>query len=81
MKPPICVICGKRFVPSEGGDIVYFKKTDNDIKWIEEIEETGKVEHPPYAEWFCLEHLSLARKYEHLPIREALKKIKEELGI
>ena len=78
MKPPICCICSKRFDNTKEGDIVFFKKTEYDIEWDKEMEEQGKVEHPPYAEWFCGDHLDEALKLKHLPITEALKILKKK---
>jgi len=79
MRPPICVICGKRFYPPEGGEIVYFKETESVKEWRKRVKKEGIVAHPPNAEWFCKEHLSLALKYKHLPIKEALKAIERQL--
>ena len=76
MRPPICYICGKRFEPSEKVDIIYFKKQDSDIEWEKRMKRERKVEHPPYAEWFCAEHFEAANKLKHLPLHEALKLLK-----
>jgi len=72
MKPPVCVICDKRFTPSEQGDLIYFKKSRGDIEWVEEMERTGSVGHPPYAEWFCREHYKKASELKDLPINKAM---------
>ncbi|MHA1303108.1 MAG: hypothetical protein ACTSQE_14295 [Candidatus Heimdallarchaeaceae archaeon] len=77
MKPPICSICDKRFNPDDG-DIVYFKRTKNVIEWEEMMEREGKVGHPPNAEWFCSKHLSAAEALKHLPVDEAMQKLREQ---
>ncbi|MEX2705471.1 MAG: hypothetical protein ACTSUQ_08630 [Candidatus Freyarchaeota archaeon] len=76
MRPPICAICDKRFLDSEEGGLVYFKKRPSDYEWIKKMEEKGMVGHPPYAEWFCGEHYPKAKELEHLTIDEAMKKLK-----
>ncbi|MHA1116125.1 MAG: hypothetical protein K9W45_02750 [Candidatus Heimdallarchaeum aukensis] len=75
MKPPICVICGKRFSPGTG-DIIYFKETEEVKEWNKKMEREGKVGHPINAEWFCNEHLEQASKLRELPIQEAMEKLK-----
>ncbi|MHC1591964.1 MAG: hypothetical protein ACXQS8_07750 [Candidatus Helarchaeales archaeon] len=74
MRPPICSICNKKFDPAKGG-LVYFKKRPSDLEWDRMMEEKGMVGHPPYAEWFCEEHVEKARSLEHLTIDEAMKKM------
>ena len=76
MKPPICILCVKRFNPQEEGGVVNFKKRKSDIEW----EKKDIVEHPPYAEWFCGNHFHLAEKLSNLTIDKAMKKL-EELDI
>lgn len=76
MKPPICRICGKRFDIGEG-DLVYFEKRDSDIAWIKRMEETGAVGHPPYADWFCENHIKRARLLKHLTIDKAMEQMRE----
>ncbi|MHA1793410.1 MAG: hypothetical protein ACTSVI_12240 [Promethearchaeota archaeon] len=77
MRPPRCAICDKRFDPGEGGDIIYFKERESDIKWRERMKAEGKVGHPPNAEWFCAEHLEEAKKLASLPINEAFEKLRQ----
>lgn len=78
MKPPICAICDKKFAPGEGGGIIYFKKTDQDIAWEKKVEAKGMVGHPPYAEWFCAEHYAAAKELEYLTIAEAMARLREK---
>ncbi len=80
MKPPVCIICDKRFSPSEEGDVIYFKKRRSDKKWVKRMERTGSVGHPPYAEWFCEKHYKAAKELEGLPINEAMQILKEKFG-
>ncbi|MFO8019672.1 MAG: hypothetical protein R6U96_13685 [Promethearchaeia archaeon] len=78
MKPPICRICQKRLKDMENGGLIHFKKRPTDIEWEKEMKREGKIGHPPYADWFCEKHYDAAYQYKHLPIHEALKKLKEE---
>ncbi|MHA1199806.1 MAG: hypothetical protein ACTSQF_10805 [Candidatus Heimdallarchaeaceae archaeon] len=78
MKPPICIICDKRFTPSEKGDVIYFKKSKSDIEWVEEMERTGSVGHPPYAEWFCEKHFKGAKELEDLTCTEAMQILRKK---
>ncbi len=74
MRPPICGICDQNC--SDDGDLVIFAKRPSDLEWDREV-EAGLVGHPPYAEWFCAEHLAQAQSLKHLPITEAMAKMKQ----
>lgn len=72
MRPPICDIC----LASCGMDgLVYFRKEASDEEWDRLSQTGGFTGHPPYAGWFCPEHLAAAKSLEHLTYSEALKKI------
>lgn len=77
MKPPICVMCGKRFGDDEGG-LIYFKETKTDKEWKKRMEEKGFVGHPPYAEWFCGAHYQEAFKLKEISKDEALRILKSK---
>ena len=62
MKPPICIICKKRFDDMKKGGLIYFKETRADKEWKKRVEEEGLLGHPPYAEWFCEDHYQEALK-------------------
>jgi len=79
LRPPICVICNKRFSPNEGG-LVYFKKRPSDLEWDEMMEKKGMVGHPPYTEWFCDKHYKEAEKLKHLTIDKAMKILLEKFS-
>jgi len=79
MKPPRCAICHKRFGLEEGG-LVYFAKRSSDIEWEERMKRTGGVGHPPYAEWFCDQHLPRAKELSNLTIDKACAIMKAELN-
>ncbi|MBN1697096.1 MAG: hypothetical protein JW881_06255 [Spirochaetales bacterium] len=79
MKPPICVICHKRFDIDEGG-LVYFMKRPADIEWEHRMKETGGHGHPPCAAWFCGKHYESARTRSHLTIDKAIAAVREEMG-
>ncbi len=81
MKPPICVLCGKDFRDSDEGDLVYFKKSDSDKAWdklMDAQDQEGFTGHPPYAEWFCGEHYTEAKKLQNYTLEEALKILYKE---
>lgn len=69
MKPPYCIICGK----DKNCDVVYFKKTPEG----EEFERRKWVGHPPDCDWFCEDHIEMAKKHQHLTIGEAIGLIKK----
>ncbi len=79
MKPPYCFLCNIRIDDFAHDGVIYFKKTKDDLDWEKRMKEERKVEHPPYAEWFCEEHHPIAKKYSHLSWAEAIPKIKEEV--
>ncbi|MBY8999564.1 MAG: hypothetical protein KGD64_01490 [Candidatus Heimdallarchaeota archaeon] len=76
MKPPVCVICSRRFSPQEEGGVVNFAKRKGDIEW----EKKDIVEHPPYADWFCGRHFSYAENLSGLTINKAMEKIIERFA-
>ena len=77
MKPPVCVICDRDIEENEGG-VVYFKKRFSDHVWDRRMERIGGVGHPPYAEWFCKKHYTIAKDLENLTIDKAINTIQEE---
>lgn len=77
MRPPICVLCGKYLEAGEGG-LIYFKERPSDLEWIQRMKEKGMVGHPPYAEWFCGEHISEAEKLSHLTVDQAIRQLKKQ---
>lgn len=80
MRPPICAVCDKDFRDeSDGGDTVSFLLTEEDKEDNKKLDEEGMAGHPAGMEWFCDEHLPVAKKYQHLTLAEALPKIKEEI--
>ena len=78
MKPPICAVCYKEFLDSDEGGLIYFKKRKSDKKWESAMRKEGLVGHPPYAEWFCVDHYNAAKKLKDLPINEAMAKLREK---
>ncbi|MHA1684232.1 MAG: hypothetical protein ACTSUE_25065 [Promethearchaeota archaeon] len=78
MKPPRCIICGKRLVydeiDNETRGLVEFKKTESDREW----DADHPPEHPPYAEWFCSKHFKRASDLKNLHRHEALKILTRE---
>ena len=75
MRPPICEICDRDLTAEEGG-LVYFKKRPSDVEWERRMKEENMVGHPPFAGWFCGLHYERAKELSHLPIDEAMAKIK-----
>jgi len=76
LRPPECAVCGKEFF-DEGG-LIYFKKRDSDIQWDEKMKKNNMIGHPPYAEWFCGEHIKIAQKYKFMTITDAMQEITKE---
>ena len=58
--------------------MTYFAKRSSDIKWEERMKRIGGVGHPPYAEWFCGQHLPRAKELSNLTIDKAHTIMKEE---
>ena len=73
MKPPICIICHKRFNDMKKGGLIYFKETIADKEWKKRVEKEGLIGHPPYAEWFCEDHYQEALKLKEKTKTEALR--------
>ena len=76
MKPPECHICGRE----DECEIISFKKQPSDIDWERRMKEIGGVGHPPWQEWFCIDHAGIAKDFSHLPRPTAMKKINEALN-
>ena len=78
MRPPRCCICEEWI--GDTGQILEFAKTQKDLQWDKRRdEEVDFVGHPPYVEYFCEEHLSLALRYVSLSLAEAMQKIRNDL--
>lgn len=78
MRPPICEVCEKGMRENEDCKLIYFKKSEKDLKWDEKASQPGYVGHPPYAGWFCSEHLERAEELAHLTLPEAMKILNKE---
>lgn len=74
MMPPICEICEKEFDPDQEGALLYFKKTEKGIEFDRKV-ELGMVGHPPYAAWFCGEHVEEARKHTGFTLEQAMARM------
>lgn len=75
MKPPICHICGKRFMDPDEGGLIWFAQRDSDIEWQKRMKEKGFVGHPPWAAWFCGAHYAEAKQLSNLTIDKAIQKM------
>ena len=64
MRPPYCAYC--RELTNTATMVAFL-----DYHPLRE----GVIGHPHGLEWFCEKHVAAARKYRHLPLDEALKKI------
>jgi hypothetical protein len=85
MRPPRCFICGRgHWSPdeSEGNDtsftLVHFGLNAQEQAAARARDREGWVGHPENVEWFCGEHLSLAKAKEHLHWREALTQLSNQ---
>ena len=82
MRPPICAICGVKFIPPKEGELVYFlvrKQKEGTLdKVLGKVKKTigvdeKPVEHPENAEWFCTKHMKKAQELAlTMEIREAM---------
>lgn len=77
MQPPICELCGTKF--SEGGKLVYFKRTPGDEEWYKLAEKPGFTGHPPNAAWFCEEHLAAAENLREIYFSDAIKALRKSM--
>lgn len=72
MRPPICALCDRD------------QRDDWDLNFslvrFRDFETLDRPGHPKGVEWFCDDHVELARKYEDLPFAEAMKQIRKESG-
>lgn len=74
MRPPICALCDQDAL--DGGDIIDFKKGPSDLEWDRKAERGDWIGHPPYADWFCKDHIAAAREVAHLSLPEAMRILK-----
>jgi hypothetical protein len=70
MKPPICHICGNRFF--EGGGLIRFKETEEDIEFNKRFEQKGFIGHPSNVFWFCKDHLTKIEAFKILKKTEEI---------
>ncbi len=71
MRPPICVVCSKRFL--EKGGMVQFKLTEKEKESSKKFKMSGFIGHPIGLEWFCEKHIDEAKRLSHLTLADALK--------
>ena len=82
VKPPDCVICGKKMDEINGGNVIWFKKSQSDLNWDKWQEENDFPEdHPPYGQIFCSKHVKAAEELSHLTYGEALGILKEKYTV
>lgn len=77
MRPPICAICEKDHSTNKEFFMVNFALTTEDKLFNKRFEEDGFCGHPAGLEWFCDTHVQVARNFAHLPIKQALPRIRE----
>ena len=77
MRPPTCAICKKDFRGNiKSGGRVYFALTEKEKERKAEMKEKGMVGHPPGLEWFCGDHIEIAKRFSRWNRVEALRTIK-----
>ena len=54
------------------GGLVYFKKSEEQLRSEKENEGSFFVGHPDNQEWFCKEHFEKARSVNYMTRKEAL---------
>ena len=81
MRPPICGYCNnsnrEEFVRCS---LVNFALTQEEKAFNQRMTDTRMVGHKKGLEWFCKDHLEIAKKYSHLTLKEAFKAIRLELN-
>lgn len=81
MRPPICGICNKSNRRDEVKcRLVTFALTQEEKAFNQRMIDNRMVGHKKGLEWFCQEHVQIAKKYSHLTLREAFKAIRLELN-
>jgi len=58
--------------------LLYFKKGKKGFEWDKKASEPGFVGHPPYAGWFCSDHLERAEELTHLTLPEAMEILRRQ---
>ena len=81
MRPPMCVICGRR--PRDEDQyplfqIVRFALDADEEALVRELSREGWTGHPPWLMWFCDEHLAVGEGMAHLHWRDALERLRAD---
>ena len=72
MRPPECAICDVEVDCT----LISFVCTTEDDEWHRRSQEEGFVGHPPNVDWFCANHAPAARALSHVPLSQALRKMR-----
>ncbi len=80
MTPPYCEVCGRCFKNQyhhvhEGGRFLHFADYDDSAA------KQGCCPGVVGAAWVCDEHVPLALKYTHMPLRAAISDMREAIGV
>jgi hypothetical protein len=76
----MCEVCSEGIREGRECKLVYFKKGKRGKEWDKKASEPGFVGHPPYAGWFCMEHLERAQELSHLTLPEAMDILTDEFS-
>lgn len=80
MRPPKCVICGKKSKShSSGFKLVSFKLTKEQQEHNNRMKSENRVGHPRGKDWFCDFHYPRAKQLKQLSNIEAIELIKLEM--
>ena len=80
MRPPICAYCHRRNSEEKVTfRTVMFALTSEEKAFNDRMIANRMVGHKKGLEWFCEDHLAVAKKYKHLHYRDAMTQIRKDI--
>ena len=77
MMPPNCCLCDKGLETGDECELVCFRRTAEQESWRAESDSRLFPDHPPDCEWFCKDHVEVARAFIDLDLKQALEAIRD----
>lgn len=74
--PPNCCLCGKGLDTGHDCELVCFRRTEEQEAWHAEADSRLIADHPPDCEWFCEDHVGVARAFIDLDLKQAIEAIR-----
>lgn len=79
MRPPECCICDNSLENGDKCELVSFAMIPQEV--IDQKQNSNPAgltipDHPEHQEWFCMDHIDMAKQFEHLTSREAVTQLK-----